>query len=409
MDGSCPKLSNSRKAYSSQLKTKKYPRFCFIYNKKWYYYLVPHDSYYCLFDEFRAADVQNHLIVKFTRQVTLYAHFGGYHEFWEYQKLFSVEDLCFYEIITGAQKPYFDIDIKFDDPKLRNYFYAEDVIHENVLKIGTQLVENIVKSCHIIMKPNELDITNNILLFTSHSKDCVSYHIVIDGWYHLNCIENGAFYNKVKSLTSFLLQGRYVEFMDSNVYKRNQAFRLLGSHKHDSFRVKKIETQFYYFGQVLTLDASQDSTLAFARSLVGFVGDSKPLQSFHVYKTLKINSVELSKEDISEIEIMLRKEFKNLFTIRKVEHNIIQLSRRSAYWCQVCLKKHMHENPRIIVTDGKVNWDCRRNEQGLKKIIGCLSRNPNQIDSTMLDNVEEQDDTGNFITFGEEKIDLTNL
>jgi len=416
-----PVVSGGQKIFSSNIQIKKsYKKKPYtIYGKKLYSKLIPSGSqyYHGLLDDYRKEDLIGHLVILYTRRWEqdvdyLYGYFDSYVEFYEYYKQFPVKDRCFYEIINFYQKPHFDIDIGYNKVK-NNYFLDQDLSIEKFQEIAKLLIETIIKSCKITMLPNELSLEKDVLIYTSHGYDHkkqqekLSYHIILDNWSHFDNIEAKSFYDKVSRLTQCFLNGRYCEFLDEKVYSENQAFRLLGSHKVDDQRIKKLQESFEYENKIIhhQFDEYMDNLKEmnhFSKSLITFTSGCKLLQSFKVDKIYKqVKQYDLSEKDVNEITGFLNLKFKDQFRIREIKVNKINLVKTRPYYCSLCQRVHPNENPRIVVYTGIVYWQCRRSYE--KLIIGYLSsynKEKEEID-------DEDDDTGNFLSFGEFKIDLT--
>ena len=409
-------LGNENKTTTAALKKSVRSPYRFnptILGQKWYKHLVPQGARRggALFDDYKPQDTLSHMIVRYTKKynatdaTNLYAYFDSYIDFFDYQK--KIQDCSFYEIINGYQKPHFDIDMKMSDTdKMDHYFYNTQPTIDHLLVMGHTLISTIIKSCITLLEPYVLDLQNDILLFTSHGQKQLSYHIVIDHYCHLDNMEAKAFYQKVERLTSLMLNGKYVEFMDSSVYKTNQAFRLVGSHKVDDKRVKVLQHQWSYNDEIITYNNVSSPMEQFAKSLVCFTSGCQLLQSFKDEQLYNLPPVvDLDDKDLDEIQSMLHKEFKNMFKIRRVKNHKIYLLRQRAYYCTVCSRKHEHENPKLTIFNGCVKWDCQRNEDKRKIILGYLTSSKSLDNDIQVE--EENDDTGNFVSFGDQKIDLT--
>ena len=394
-----------------------------FYGKKWYTNMVQSSEYKgkCLMDDYRPEDLKSHLVICYTKQYTLeytqhlYAVFDSYIEFYNYYIKFPEKDRCFYEVVQFFQKPHFDIDM--DSTTYINH-YNKYYNYDEFFKVGTLLIETLIKSCKIVMLPNILNLEKDVLIYTSHGKskgkDKLSYHIIINHWCHIDEIEAGAFFEKVSHLTACLLEGKYVEWLDKSVYKSRQNFRLLGSHKFDTQfdqivnRTKKFEQSFVYFDKIIIHEPDQlnisEKYSQFSKSLITFTSGCQLLQSFGIQKIYKEYDYNISEKDLEEIKIMLYKAFKDQFTIRDIKKHKIFLKKRNPYYCPTCYRVHPHENPVIVVFHGVVKFDCRRHDDKKKLLLGHLT-----IKTEAIEEVDEGPDyTGNFLSFGDYMVDLTN-
>ena len=259
-----------------------------------------------------------------------------------------------------------------------------------------------------IMRPNILSLENDVLVYTSHGPSKLSYHLIIDHWYHLDNIESKCFYDKVLRYCGFLLKGRYVEFIDASVYKTNQAFRILGSHKWDNMRIKCHQTQYTYRQKIINYQITQSSNLALvqlSKSLITFISDSKCLQSFnsYIYKNYKHYhyNYELTTKDIEEIKLLISKKFNDAFTIRKIIDNQILLNKIKNTYCPICNRIHQNENPVIMIINNMVQWSCRRSAQ--RYILGVLSNIKSFTEKEVEEDLELNE---SYFSFGDVKINL---
>lgn len=379
----------------------------YLYGKKWYYRLKsrPEDDetqYMCLLDEYPIDEMENKLVVGMEQQnkknnhSRLFSIFKDYIDLLNYVKLFPENNRHFYEIIFGeyAQKPHFDLDI--DDPA----YTIEDAsfILNDVLKSILKVLEN---------KKIILDLNKDILIFNSHGEKKFSYHIVIHHWIHSNNIQAKGFYNLVKQECNDVSK----KFLDSSVYSKKQNFRLIGSQKIGSNRLKRFETSFNFRNKtikhILDIDehikpeasdpskltkSQKENLLAFRQAelfqetlvswihrcnfLPNFVDEHKDHQKTFCKKyIIKRNSNEdndsdeyveindseamISEEIINHIEHILE-EKKYPFEIREIENNIVALLRLQPSYCETCDRIHENENPYIILIDNILYFCCRR-------------------------------------------------
>ncbi len=276
---------------------------------------------------------------------------------------------CFYEIINGKQKPKFDIDI--DLIKNKNYN-------------GDRLVEVIIKSCQSVMLPNLLK-DQDVLIYTSHGKDKLSYHLVLNHWCHENNEDAYGFFIKVLKTTELHLDKSHTEFMDSSVYKTNQAFRILGCHKINTNRVK--------VGQEFNFENFKDS-------LITYTKECKLLQSFKVERGYKIQ-YDLSNDEVNQALDLLTFNFKDLFRLRKVTDNKVDLIKTKPYYCPLCKRTHLHENPYLLIYNGEVRWGCRRRDEQCIK----LNRLSDKLILGQI-NLEEDKDEAPGLMIGNQMVNL---
>ena len=163
----------------------------------------------------------------------------------------------FDEVILGniSQKPHFDIDITKDD-FMKMYPECID-FEEEVENIKDSLIESCIK---LLENYNiHLELEKNILLYSSHSSVKKSFHLIIDGYYHIDHFEAKEFYLLVMYKFMEICDVKYSTekffkspIIDSKVYGKTQQFRILGCQKRLSGRPKIFEKEFKYRGQIIS-------------------------------------------------------------------------------------------------------------------------------------------------------------
>src|SRR5436309_1037556 len=140
------------------------------------------------------------------------------------------EENNFYEVISGHQKPHFDLDCNA----------VPGIQLEELEKIAFSALDLLINAIEITLLEIGVDYRRekSLITFDSCGLAKQSYHIVIDGWYHKDHIEAKTFYNIVMEK----IKGQYnpVVTIDDRVYSSRQEFRLFGSQKLGSGRPKKI-------------------------------------------------------------------------------------------------------------------------------------------------------------------------
>ena len=407
------------RVYSSQLKPKqkKYiKRNYILHQKRWYSKLVKSNNQ-GLLDYYKLEDFLSHLVVCLTKKYIgdedptfLYNYFDSYIEFYHYQKKFNQNERSFFEVINFFQKPHFDIDIDFE--KVLKYYDDNIVTIEELHKIGQLLISTIIKGCQVVMSPNDLNFEKDVLVYTSHDLNRVSYHIILDHWCHHDHIEAKAFFDQVHNYCEGELKGKYVELMDNSVYKTNQNFRMLGSQKCNTNRTKIFQPYFYINDNIinhvnLVFDHIDKQGLHdLSKSLVTFTSGCQLLQTFYIEKNITYtkNNYCITPQDLEEIKVMLHNKFNNMFSIREVNGFKIFLKRAKPYYCELCGRIHPHENPRIYVFNSAVRWTCWRREDKKTILLGYLSSATNKDDQEIA--IEDEPDNENLLIFGDYSIDL---
>ena len=291
-----------------------------------------------------------------------YAKFKNHIHLRKYMQNTEYNNKCFYELITEKKfrKPYFDIDI--DDIKL-----DEKIIIDEIILSISKILEDAV-----------------ILIYSSHTKDKISFHIVIGNYYFINNQENKNFYQKVIEN----LKKETSEYVDSKVYNTVQQFRILGSHKYEKTNVKifreDLSKNFNIPDIYKELPTAIENYLLIS-SLVTMTEGAKYLSGYEKKEEIKNIVPENGFSSISDLEDILNifysvysyDIFQYLNTIDNNGNLLITFKRLSPSYCNECNRRHEHENPFVTVNGiyRNIFFYCRRKEGeevGLGKHIGSL-------------------------------------
>lgn len=335
----------------------------------------------------------NPLIVckKINNDKTLtFALFDDYNHF--HRQLKKEKEYNFYEVILGEykQKPHFDIDIKSDEiEKLRNNNvdveqYCEELINN--------LVDNIIK----VFKDYkvELNIENDLLIYNSHGKDKRSFHVIINNWCHSNNNDAKCFYKLVLSG----MDDKHKKFIDIAVYGPKQQFRMLGSQKAGSNRIKKLMRNFKYngieyehkslrikdtyeliedendFECIVCENVNESIEVSDLReSLISYIRDCKTLPNFNFEEKKEIEDVKITSEIEEKCFNLLYEKYGNIlpFNYSGMTKNTFNFSNKHGYKCIQCDRFHDGQNPYMFISREGVFFNCRRNEKSL--FLGTLN------------------------------------
>ena len=359
-----------------------------------------------------------------------FAIFKDYIEFYHYSLKFIESNRSFYEIILGdkPQKPYFDIDIEKD--KFLEMYPDCTNFDEEVNKI----IDTLIDSCFIILKNQgiTLELDKNILLFTSHNDKKRSIHLVIDGYCHVDNYEAKEFNRLVINKFMNICDIKYSTvdfynspFIDKNVYKKLQQFRMLGSQKRNSGRTKKFNKKFYYKGQEVIHKETEKARNSNHQNLIDL---SKSLITF-TYNCVRLNNFLLPEQKIKkyiDFDDLVSEEVKLIIDIYKeyyalnmpnepypykfkdVKGQLICLSRMIPSYCEICNRIHENENPYLYLIGNTVYWNCRRCKETDSIIIGYFKKINNdgelKYDNTEIDYDIKFED--NNIKFEDDNIKL---
>lgn len=374
--------------------------YLIINDVRWYYRLKPQESdngrkKRGLFSDNPRHTLTSSLIVSLsyhdptTNKVNrLYAWFKSYLEFAIYQSKLPQHERCFYEIILGesAQKPHFDIDINNK---------------QNQNRTDGELVKDcLLEAIITVLEPLGvgLNLEKDVLIYTSHSKEKQSYHIVIDNWCHTNNVEARGFYDKIVET----LDEKYIPYIDKAVYSPTQQFRIVGSQKIGSDRIKKFERVWKYKEREITHrypetpdDPQHEYIMQLESSIVGFTSNCKFLPPFkpQIKEKQYIESEEVTRSEAREAIGLIAMAGKisvadPRFPYKFLDINgpIVMLKRIKPSRCKICNRIHEHENPYLLVVgeEKSVYFHCRRAPESKKLFLGKL--NPSSDDESGGDN-----------------------
>lgn len=240
-------------------------------------------------------------------------------------KKFSTDgdDLHNYEIIIGNQSLYFDFDGR---EKI-----SDEIFNRLSSVIKSKFKQNII-----------------ILLFNSIGFDKYSYHVVVKGVYFSNHITCGSMAKEIIKDV-----GDLDSSFDSSVYTSRRNFRMLGSRKINSTRVK-------VFDRILFKDddfkiSYQDDI--FRMSLITEIcGELITMGCFEI-KNAPININLWTEDDIKEVEEFVSGNFTNAGIV----NGILNLKRNRPSECVVCGRVHSSENAFATKNGDKLFFFCRRN------------------------------------------------
>ena len=256
---------------------------------------------------------------------------------------FGQEQDFLYEVIMGnrKQKPYFDIDIEDDIENVRRY---------------DKMIDNFV--CHLSEELNEMETEVDILVFQSHQKNKISYHIVIDGIYLESNDHNRTFCNK-------MMTEELKEYHDT-LYSTLQQFRIYKNRKYKK-RNTKILSPLSTCLIPKKLDRMDKERLIYTKSLITATNDCQlyPIDVVGKIRNLETKTVPLNYLSNMAYVMFLGKYRTGAFEIQVCrtsrDTTFIEMRSREPYYCKCCKREHDHENPYLQITPRKVVYfSCRR-------------------------------------------------
>lgn len=358
-----------------------------IFGHNWYYYMLPKDDKYTsLFSVIPRSSLLNKFVVcwdhydEINKKCNkLYSYFDSYIKFTIYFLKLKQKSRCFYEIIFGEkiQKPHFDIDMELTEAEI-NIGLDKKVVHDLI----TQIVKLIP----------EINLKRDICIYSSHGKFKKSYHIIINHFYHSNHENAKAFYYIImKNLPKEYYENNWI---DHSVYSKTQQFRIYGSQKNNSDRVKIFHDEWEFNGEKIlhqTDEEWEDTEMKFLinlnESLIGArISDCKALPNYEVpvqFQRKTYTRGDDIEHDLAMEALILFAETVNMtpdsknfpYRFDRVDSSFVLLRRVKASKCKMCKRIHQHENPYLLISeDLNVFFHCRRAPPNKKLYIGTLKQ-----------------------------------
>lgn len=348
-----------------------------------------------------------------------YAVFESHIDLYTYLKHCDDESKCFHETIIGCsyQKPRFDIDIKeselLSDKNVKDLLGDPDSLYEFAHHVKDRVIEAAIS---VLGRDGiQIDITKNIIICSSHGNSDgtrkASYHIIIDGYMHSGEEEAQAFFEEVmKELDERGEKNIINRYIDHDVYKRNQNFRLLWNHKLDDVkRVKRLEQDFIFndsaYTHVFPVDAKNDdhfNIMMLEATMITFtsrcemlplyvlnnkktwdtsiiLNDSQKQGAFELLKSKLMEADYITHDNMGDMRHRVNSsrvaDFENAYhpdvPFRAVgsKGGLIILERTRPSYCAVCKKIHHKSHPYMFISGGNVYFNCRRSKDHVGKKV----------------------------------------
>lgn len=359
-------------------------------NVKWYSSLVPKEGNgrRALLNDFTEKDIWEGLLVCgiTANDRHIFALFPNYVAFAKFNEQLPDMKRCFFELIFGdhPQKPHFDLEVEMEK--------IEKQTLEALIEIGDKLLETFLDTMVPLFEETyhqTLNLETDVLIFQSHGSKKRSYHVIIDNYSHCNNFEAKAFYELVIKK----IPDQFKPFVDGSVYSKKQQFRIIGSQKKGSGRIKTHIPSWKYHDQEITYHMREKPyndrhymVLMLEASLISYTNNCKPLLDLVPKQEMKKDGGlsyqqdqgDLSKEIVKEAFGLLEAmagvkggDTSNFpYCVKEVIGGLILLSRLRPSLCRICKRIHEHENPFMVVyTDRKghrrASFYCRRSDKGL--------------------------------------------
>ena len=260
--------------------------------------------------------------------------FSSYKNFEEFNQL--KEDKHNYEIISGQQSLYFDFD-------------GKDKVNENEFFQLTEIIKKEFEEKKI-----------RIDLYSSHGFEKFSYHVIVKGVYfedHNAC----GFYAK-KIISSLSEENKLKKIFDHSVYTSRRNFRILGSRKKNSTRIKKFEITLFQSNEFKSNYINNQLRLSLITeienhySLIEFQTNEKKIE-------VKFDKVDFSEKEKEDVRDFIERNCGNCYNISGIVNNFLILSRIRPFKCIYCNSLHTSDNAFVFKKEGKLYFVCRRNNE----------------------------------------------
>lgn len=291
---------------------------------------------------------------------------------------------CLFEIIRGYlyQKIYFDVDIALDE-------LSKQFNHTREQKINiSKQIPRFLSECIIKLRPEIA--TTDIMVFTSHSNNKRSFHIVVDRWCVTSAKQNRRFFECVMAY----IPAPWRQYFDSSMYKSIQQFRLYMSTKFGKGRMKILDPTDSTWVPDDGISREECNRQVFLCSLITRTDNCYVLpfdeeeEEDVEYDTIDVNDVEAVKL----FEIIKTMPYAGCFSIVERKNNLVVMKRLMPSFCSVCETTHDNENPCVVVSpNGNVNLDCRRHPEKKKLHLGNIFDDTVHINGPAEANVESRE------------------
>lgn len=262
----------------------------------------------------------------------------------DFEKIYKKNlDPHFYEIIQGKQSLYFDFDC------------SEKISDLDFSIFNQKILEEITEKFPIIIN-----------LYTSHSTTGkkFSYHVIVKGIFFDDHEKCGFVAKKI--VANLNDENLLKKYFDNSVYTSRRNFRMLGSRKIGSDRIKIFSKNLYKSENYKNRFESNDLRM----SLVGEIYDSEIFivnlkKNDEPFFSEKNNFPEINwdQKKIDFVKIFLAAKFSGQFNIGKNKKNFLSLERKSTGMCLVCNRVHSSDNAYVSFFGEKFYFVCWRNPE----------------------------------------------
>ncbi|AIY22397.1 replication [African swine fever virus] len=334
-------------------------------------------------DKYSLETLKNHFVVR-DEYNNLFRVFSNRDDFWEWEAAQPFEQKCFHEVVFGflPQRLKFDIDF----PVNKSYSDDNDNVNDddsvydddNVYDILDMIINVIIDVFYETYSlPYNINLTREQILLTdsiglNKKRELkYSFHIIL---YTYSVLNN----NEAKAFTSKVLENlpkHVYPFVDPQVNKSIQNFRIIGSHKKGSMRVKMFNEELAEVFETSTTTKKSDTLIA-----TPFETTCLPCIFTNVKETTPSSCDTIQQSELEEVLKFAGTLCKNHCFLR-VHKNLVLFKRTSPSYCEICKRMHDKDNTLILrVTGNKVYQHCRHdNKHSL--LMGSLSGTTNFVET----------------------------
>ena len=275
------------------------------------------------------------------------------------------KDITFHENVKGEFLQKFRLDIDIDLKEYPDWNNDQNELFLNV----------IISSIYELYQQYDITlISDDIRVYDSSGEDKFSYHIVIDNYVYVGNIR-GRFLLKelIKIIKNKNIEGfdeKWVDqFFDMGVYSSLQSFRLFGSKKQGTNRIKLQKIKFNFLGNEIIRERKFTKD-EFLKSLLSNHYNCKVIKGIKIdfYSKDEVN-YNIDPDIINKVKYILQERNEvDCFEILSLKGMKINLKRLKPTYCEVCQRTHHKQNPYLSLSEAGIYFNCRRSDCGGYKI-----------------------------------------
>lgn len=295
-----------------------------------------------------------------------YRVFQSQSKFLSFLEACPEEQRCYHEVIFGWQKQKLKFDLDMEMPAIDAFQQDSSASRQEKANEILNVVLESITDMFFMIYFTDCD----ILICNSSSKDKFSYHIIITSHYVNDCTNAKMF---TKNVLNAIPRG-YKQFVDHNVNKQTQNFRMVNCHKAKSNRFKRIYAT--YEDNKVTLIPTKLQKEYIELTIITDVSKCVELPS-RVEETVNKTHAEFTADDIDRILEIAAANVSDFSSHRmnKTNGRMITFMRSEPSYCEVCERTHHTDNSMILfapINDNvcDVFLKCRRNANDQSHHIG---------------------------------------